>query len=135
MIYNRGGRNDVEHERYGAQHFLLKDLTAAVSAKLHLTMSTPSTETFYLPETMTDWPFLRTLSPHYPEVAIESVDWILGVRPIDERLKVILNKAQVGENISRLESEATSSVPVVSGLYACLVYHNLSRGAQSCYLA
>lgn len=59
---------------------------------------------------MVDWPFPRRLSPHYPEVAIESINWILGVRPVDERFKAILRKTNIGENIIQKLSLAMSSL-------------------------
>lgn len=71
---------------------------------------TKTPTTFYLPETMADWPFPRRFSPHYPEVPTESINWILGVRHVDERVEAVLKKAQVGRNTSGLESETTSSL-------------------------
>ena len=59
-------------------------------------MTAQTRTTFYLPETMADWPFPRRINPHYPEVAIESENWILGVRPIDDTFKAALKKSYVG---------------------------------------
>ena len=51
------------------------------------------TNTFYvIPNTMENWPWKRSINPHYEEVKAQSDDWLKSFRPFNEKSQVAFDR-------------------------------------------
>ncbi|KAF7339113.1 Terpene cyclase [Mycena venus] len=50
----------------------------------------------YLPETMSRWPWLRALNPHYEEVSAASKAWLHSLRPFNLKSQYAFDKGDFG---------------------------------------
>ncbi|KAF8665201.1 hypothetical protein AX14_006620 [Amanita brunnescens Koide BX004] len=51
-------------------------------------LSSPATSVLYLPDTLKDWPWKRTINPHYQEVHVECEAWISKFMPFLTELHI-----------------------------------------------
>ena len=53
---------------------------------------------FYIPETMTDWPWERQMNPHYEEAKVASDAWLKSLKPFSKASQRAFDKCNNGES-------------------------------------
>ena len=54
------------------------------------------TSTFYIPNTMSSWPWQRVINPHYEEANSESTAWLKSLKPFNEKSQIAFDKCAFG---------------------------------------
>jgi hypothetical protein len=60
-------------------------------------MDTPR-RSFYLPDAMNDWPWPRTLNPHFEAVKVEVDAWFRDFKGLGNEVHEAFDKSGVGSN-------------------------------------
>jgi Delta6-protoilludene synthase len=83
---------------------------------------------FYLPDPLTQWPWLRKLNPHYTEVKSESEAWLRGFESLNAKSQSSFDRCNFGKHPSLCTSSTDRDIEYTSALLGGLAYPLIDRG-------
>lgn len=91
-------------------------------------MPTCNEETIVIPDTLANWPWPRSLNPHYETVSAASLDWLWSFQIFPPKAQLAFKKCDYGKH--HVKDAGIISDTDFEGLLAGMAYPNHSKGTS-----